>query len=130
MNRHGAGPLAAPRAGLLARLVASRAEIDAQDEREAAARHDASPIRDARARARVRCAGILTAVTYRPRDGVVSLRARLYDGSGSIDLVWLGRREIPGIEAGRRLVAEGIVFGGADRPTIFNPAYELLGQDA
>lgn len=111
------------------RFLASRSQLDAEDERAAAARHAATSIGAVRPRTRVRVAGVLTAVTYRPRDAVVSLRARLYDGSGSIDLVWLGRREIPGVEAGRRLVAEGMVYAGGDRPTIFNPTYELLASE-
>ena len=48
-----------------------------------------------------------------------------YDGSGTISIVWLGRRQIVGIEPGRQLIAWGRVSLDHDRPVIFNPRYEL-----
>ena len=48
-------------------------------------------------------------VTLRPRRSVPALVADLYDGSGSINLVWLGRRTIGGIEPGAYLRATGRV---------------------
>lgn len=74
--------------------------------------------------------GVLVAVTYRPSGSPVGLVGRLSDGTTEVDLVWLGRREIPGIAPGRRLVAEGVVYSGGLRPTIFNPAYRLLREDS
>jgi hypothetical protein len=70
-------------------------------------------------------AGTLRAVTLRPRAGLPTLEAELYDGSGSITLVWLGRRRIGGIECGRSLVARGRLTELDGRPTIYNAAYEL-----
>ena len=78
-------------------------------------------------RQRTRSEGVLVAVTYRPAGA--GLVARLHDGTGELDLVWLGRRHIPGITPGRRIVAEGVVYSGDQRPTIFNPAYRLLRED-
>ena len=46
-------------------------------------------------------------MTLRPRGGVPALEAELYDGSGVITLVWLGRRRIAGIAPGRPLEVEG-----------------------
>ena len=47
------------------------------------------------------------------------------DVMASVWLVWLGRRHIPGIEAGRMLSATGTLglYDGA--PAIYNPWYEL-----
>jgi hypothetical protein len=73
----------------------------------------------------VRVAGTLRAVTLRPRAGVPTLEAELYDGTGSVTLIWLGRRRIGGIECGRRLVAHGRLTSHDGRPTIYNAAYEL-----
>jgi RecG-like helicase len=73
----------------------------------------------------VRVAGTLRAVTLRPRAGTPTLEAELYDGSGSVTLIWLGRRRIGGIACGRRLVAAGRLTSYGGRPTIYNPAYEL-----
>lgn len=76
-------------------------------------------------RERVRVAGTLRTVTLRPRAGVPALVAELYDGSGVVSLVWLGRRQILGIEPGRALVATGRVSRDNGQPVIFNPSYEL-----
>lgn len=70
-------------------------------------------------------AGTLRAVTLRPLAGVPTLEAQLYDGSGSITLIWLGRRRIGGVECGRSLVARGRLTVHEGRPTIYNAAYEL-----
>ncbi|MEZ5117018.1 MAG: OB-fold nucleic acid binding domain-containing protein [Candidatus Nanopelagicales bacterium] len=69
--------------------------------------------------------GTLRSVILRPRAGVPALEAELYDGSGTIRLIWLGRRRIGGIEPGRTLVATGRVTCHEDEPMMFNPRYEL-----
>jgi RecG-like helicase len=73
----------------------------------------------------VRVAGTLRSVTLRPRAGAPTLEAELYDGTGHVTLIWLGRRRIGGIECGRRLVAHGRLTEHDGRPTIYNAAYEL-----
>lgn len=70
-------------------------------------------------------AGTLRQVVLRPRAGVPTLEAEVYDGSGSVTLIWLGRRRIGGIEPGRSLVARGRLTRTDNRPTIYNPSYEL-----
>ena len=111
----------------LHQALASRAEIEAGEEREQAARSiGATPVGELRDRARATVSGVLRSVTLRPREGVPALQAELYDGSGSLDLVWLGRRQIQGVEPGRRLRAEGLVCEVGGRRTVFNPRYELV----
>jgi hypothetical protein len=56
---------------------------------------------------------------------VPTLEAELYDGSGSVILVWLGRRQIAGIEPGRTLTARGRIAENQGRGVIYNPWYEL-----
>jgi hypothetical protein len=56
---------------------------------------------------------------------VPALEAELFDGSGALDLVWLGRRTIDGVEPGRRIRVEGMVCDVDGRRTMFNPRYEL-----
>jgi predicted thioesterase len=65
-------------------------------------------------------------VTLRPRAGVPALEAELYDGSGSLYVVWLGRRHIAGIEPGRRLRIHGMVTEAEGQRAVFNPRYELV----
>lgn len=69
--------------------------------------------------------GMVRSMTLRPKSTVPALEIELYDGSGSVSVIWLGRRKIPGIEPGRSMVVTGRLTCNADRPTIFNPRYEL-----
>lgn len=64
-------------------------------------------------------------MVLRPRGGVPALEAQLYDGTGTVELVWLGRREIAGVEPGRRLKVEGLACTIDGRRVMFNPRYEL-----
>lgn len=75
--------------------------------------------------------GTLRTVTLRPRAGAPALQAELFDGSAVLDMVWLGRHTIAGVEPGRRLIASGRVAMNRGRPVLFNPKYELrpLGQE-
>ncbi|OII66847.1 OB-fold nucleic acid binding domain-containing protein [Streptomyces sp. CC77] len=79
----------------------------------------------------VKVTGTLRTVTLRPRAGVPALEAELYDGTAPLDVVWLGRREIVGIEPGRKLVASGRICISQGRRVLFNPKYELrpLGRE-
>ena len=56
--------------------------------------------------------------------------AELFDGTGSVHLVWLGRSRIPGIEPGRQLLARGRISEHAGVKVIFNPWYELKSVSA
>lgn len=107
------------------RLATSAKEHEAQELQKGCVELGAVPIKDLPERERVRVAGTLRTVTLRPRAGVPALVADLYDGSGSISLIWLGRRQIPGIEPGRALVASGRVTRDNEHRVIFNPRYEL-----
>ena len=107
------------------RLASSAKEHEAQDLKKNCAELGAVQINELPDRELVRVAGTLRTVTLRPRAGVPALVAELYDGSGSISLVWLGRRQIAGIEPGRAVVASGRVTRDHEQPVIFNPRYEL-----
>ena len=55
-----------------------------------------------------------------------ALEIELSDTTGRIFVVWLGRRRIPGIHVGRRMVIHGRLNFVSEHPTVFNPRYELL----
>lgn len=60
-----------------------------------------------------------------------SSAAESIEPGNALMLVWLGRRTIPGIVPGARLRVRGLVTTVRTRPTMFNPAYELLvSEDA
>ena len=69
--------------------------------------------------------GMVRSVTLRPQGTAPALEIELYDGSGSVSVVWLGRRRIPGIDAGRTICVRGRLTCNTDNPTIYNPRYEL-----
>lgn len=73
----------------------------------------------------VTVSGMVRSVTLRPRSTVPALEVELYDGSGSVSVVWLGRRRIPGIDPGRSMVVRGRLTCNTESPTIYNPKYEL-----
>jgi hypothetical protein len=107
-------------------LAASQAEIEADEERADQVRAvGCTPVDQLPVRSRARVSGVVRSVTFRPREGVPALEAELYDGSGTLVLVWLGRREIAGVVPGRRLKAEGLVCMVDGRRTVFNPGYAL-----
>lgn len=109
-------------------LTSSRDHLEAQQLQQDAAGAGATPICECNERARVAVCGTLRAVTVQPRSGEPTLEAELYDGSGVVDIVWLGRRRIAGIEPGRMLRAEGVVTEQGGRKVMFNPRYELWSQ--
>lgn len=75
----------------------------------------------------VKIRGTIRALRLRPQESVPMVEAELWDGTGYITLLWLGRREIKGVTPGRVLLAEGrISRGPKQQPAIFNPRYELL----
>ena len=84
------------------------------------------PIGDVQWRNRVRVAGRVRSVRVQPRAGTSNLECLLADDSGMLLLVFQGRRRIPGIQPGARLVVEGMVGDWARRQAILNPDYELI----
>jgi hypothetical protein len=76
-------------------------------------------------RPRVRVAGPVRAIRHDRIGGMPALVAELREGTGRVELVWLGRTAIPGIEPGRTVVAEGRLGVRRGRTTMFNPRYEL-----
>ncbi len=110
---------------LLRRLTASEAELDAEELRAETAAAGCTPAREAKRGQFVSVTGRLRTVVYTPRTNLPTLEADLYDGSDVVTLVWLGRRQIAGIEPGRALTARGRVAIRDERKVIYNPYYEL-----
>jgi RecG-like helicase len=104
---------------------ASQAGEDARQLRTTSLRAGCRPIEQVRDRDRVEIEGVLRTVTLRPRGGVPALEAVLYDGTGTVTLIWLGRRRIAGIEPGRAIRVEGRVGRQDGGCVMFNPRYDL-----
>ncbi|MGH3275031.1 MAG: amino acid permease, partial [Streptosporangiaceae bacterium] len=110
------------------RLNSSREVLEAREMQAEISQADLPshlPIAQVRHREVVDVTGTLRTVTLRPRGPSLTMEADLWDGTGSVTLVWLGRRDIPGIEPGRRIIVHGRLASIKGEPTIFNPQYEL-----
>lgn len=114
--------------GALRGLTATRAEFEASQERRRAQQTGCCPVAEVEGRHRTTVAGVLRSVTLRSRQTVPALEAELYDGTGALRLVWLGRREIPGVRPGRRVRVAGMVSHEGGTATVYNPRYELLAD--
>lgn len=113
-------------ASRLAETLASNEQVEEIEERADASRNvGCTAVTSLAPRTRCKVAGVLRSVVLRPREGVPTVEAELFDGSGALDLVWLGRRTIDGIDPGRRIRVEGMVCDVDGRRTMFNPRYEL-----
>ena len=86
---------------------ASHSREEARELRRTAEKAGLVTIAEAPDREHVIVQGTLKTVTLRPRGGVPALEAELYDGSGTILVIWLGRRRIAGIFPGRQIRVEG-----------------------
>jgi RecG-like helicase len=82
-------------------------------------------IRDAPIRSRVKLAGVVRRITVRPLEGNESLEAILYDGTGEVTLVWMGRRTIRGLTLGTRLIVEGLLAEQRGERRAVNPTFEF-----
>lgn len=70
--------------------------------------------------------GRVRALTLPTTTAVTALVVELADSTGSIQLVFVGRKAIPGIECGVRLRAHGRVSIRRGHRFMYNPAYEIV----
>lgn len=84
-----------------------------------------TPINSCRPGDVVTVSGVISSVCLHPVPTAPSLEIEVADDTGQVTVVWLGRREIPGIEPGRRIVVCGRLTHMATRPAIYNPRYVL-----
>jgi hypothetical protein len=106
-------------------LASSQDEREAEELRDFSADCGARSIKNCQDRELVTVAGTLRTVTYSPRGGVPALEGELYDGSGTVTVIWLGRRKIAGIQPGVELIVSGRIGVVDGDRVIFNPRYEL-----
>lgn len=97
----------------LRKLGVSNAELESEARQRAAEEMGANKVGELTDRQMARLRGTITELTVKPREGMPWLEAELSDGSGSITLIWMGRREIPGGAGGARNAGgrAGVVCG-------------------
>lgn len=112
------------RRGLLSRWF-GRDRDDDQD--EARDRDDGPvPIAAAPIRKRLTVQGQVKALAANLGPGQHWLEADLADGTGTVTIIWMGRRRIAGVTPGRALRVTGLIGEHRGRRVMFNPRYELL----
>ena len=114
----------------LRRMASSNAELESEELQQQVREAGAIPIQTCEDRQQVALTGTVATVTLNPRAGHPALEVELRDGSGAVSLVWLGRRQIPGIEAGRTIKVWGRISCHEGKRLLYNPRYELLDAAA
>jgi amino acid transporter len=82
-------------------------------------------IADVRYRDRVRVAGRVRSMRVAPQHDAPVLELVIDDGSAAMSVVFLGRRQLAGVDIGSRVVVEGTVGLHHQRLAILNPTYEM-----
>ena len=92
----------------------------------APAREDGTtPIGSVRWREQVCIHGRVQALRVEPLAGSPSLECTISDETGSVSLVFFGRRHIEGVALGTSVTATGMAIEHRGRLAIVNPIYEL-----
>jgi amino acid transporter len=107
-----------------ARLVPHSAHLDGEGEPVAGR----SAIGRVAHRERVRVEGKVHAIRVQPRAGVATLECTIVDDTGPLTVVFLGRRDYPGLHTGRNVIAEGVIGEHHGRLAMLNPRLELLAD--
>ncbi|WP_347347348.1 OB-fold nucleic acid binding domain-containing protein [Nigerium sp.] len=110
----------------LSRLTKSNDELVHDDLRKVAEQSGADTIQHCSDRQKARLRGTIEVLTVHPMESTPWLEAQLSDGTGTISLIFMGRHQIPGIEAGRQLVVEGRISDVDGERRIYNPWYQLI----
>lgn len=112
------------------RLTSSDEQLDADALTEESDASGATHAHICRQGDKVMLQGRLRYVDLRPTDALATLVAELYDGTDAVQLIWLGRRSIAGVEPGRLIKVRGRVAIRDGQKVIYNPEYDLLPAHA
>jgi hypothetical protein len=110
---------------IIRKLTSDVEDLDADDLSRDSELSGAQRACDCRCGDEVTVVGRLRSVEICPKDAVASLEAELFDGTEGVTLIWVGRRRIPGIEAGRLIKVRGRMAVRNGRKVLYNPYYEL-----
>ena len=108
------------------RLGRNQAELEAEELLDELSYSEISRISECKPGDKLRVSGTVRTLTIRPRTSIPALEIDLYDGSGSLRVLWLGRRRIDGIAPGRKMIIHGRITTNDHHLTVFNPRYLLL----
>jgi hypothetical protein len=108
------------------RLTSDEGELEADTLSSEAAASGAKAVCDCTAGEKVEILGKVRTVSLLPCDSLAALIAEIYDGTDAVDLIWLGRRAIAGIDVGRTIRATGRIAMRGGHKAMYNPSYQLI----
>ena len=73
----------------------------------------------------MRVAAAVRRITVRPGEDYDSLEALLFDGTGEVTAAWTGRRSIPGLSLGTRMILQGTIGEERGVRKMVNPRFEF-----
>jgi two-component system, OmpR family, sensor histidine kinase KdpD len=85
----------------------------------------ATRIGDVRPQDRVKVTGAIISAQTTAIGASIGYRCVLADGTGQLDLIFLGRAAIAGLAAGARCSIEGVVAARGGRLAVWNPRYQV-----
>ena len=117
--------------GLLKKVTTSQEDVDREKLLDFCARSGVTTkIGAMQPRQEATVAGQIASLRVVPSThGSPWLEATVQDDTGTLVVLWTGRRRIAGIRPGAKLIVSGrpTPAGRTGRPTLYNPQYELLG---
>jgi hypothetical protein len=108
------------------RLTSDEEQLEADSLSSEAAASGAKRACDCCAGEKVEILGKVRTIALQPYDSLAAVIAEIYDGTDAVDLIWLGRRTIAGIEVGRTIRATGRIAMRDGHKAMYNPSYQLV----
>jgi hypothetical protein len=110
----------------LNRIAVSNEDLDAEVLREALEEKGADAIGEVKLGNVTTHTGKIRSLVFRPEIKVPALEAEIFDGTGYIVVVWLGRRKIAGIKPGISISVTGRLVVVEQKLTMYNPKYSII----
>jgi len=77
----------------------------------------------------IQVTGVVKSATVRPNTQVPTYEVEVFDGSGSLTVIWQGRKHVTGVEPGTRIEVEGRITFLSGKPCLHNPVYKILSSE-
>jgi len=77
----------------------------------------------------IQVTGVVKSATVRPNTQVPTYEVEVFDGSGSLTVIWQGRKHVTGVEPGARIEVEGRITFLSGKPCLHNPVYKILSSE-
>ncbi|MFY9325996.1 MAG: OB-fold nucleic acid binding domain-containing protein [Candidatus Nanopelagicales bacterium] len=122
-----------PKQNFLVKVIENLTQPDnqlvAQELSKAATASGSTLVQDLKRGQLIQVSGVINSATTRPEKSVPAYEIEIFDGSGIINAIWLGRSVVRGVIPGKYIAVEGRITFLSARPTIYNPYYTLLSRE-